>query len=171
MSGTDPVTEVALRPVDENLLERMVQAALADASADEVTPPLTPGGGWSPERVAWMRALHRGCRAGLDGPAGQATWAVVADGSVVGAVRLKRSDEAGVLETGIWLTRGVRGRDVGRRALVAVLELAGAAGAAVVCADTAVDNPAALSLLRRLGFACGPPSSGGRVPARRALGA
>jgi RimJ/RimL family protein N-acetyltransferase len=165
------VIEVALRPVDEDLLESMVQAALSDASADEVTPPLTPGGDWSPERVAWMRALHRGCRAGLDGPAGQATWAVIADGAVVGAVRLKRSDEPGVLETGIWLTRSARGRDVGRRALGAVLELARAAGAGIVRADTAADNLAALALLRRLGFDCGPPSSGGRVPARRALGA
>lgn len=87
---------VDLRPVDEATLERMIAAALADASADEVTPPLVRGEEWTPERIDWMRTLHRERRAGLDGPAGEATWAVVADGEVVGAVRLKRTGEPGV---------------------------------------------------------------------------
>jgi RimJ/RimL family protein N-acetyltransferase len=167
--NADPLSEVELRPVDEDLLERLVQAAVTDASADEVTPPLTPGDEWTPERLEWMRAFHRECRAGLDGPAGQVTWAVVVDGAVVGAVRLKRSDESGVLETGIWLTRGARGRAVGRRALAAVLERAAAAGAAAVSADTATGNVAALAVLRRLGFQVRPPTPDGRVPARREL--
>ena len=100
---------MVLVAVDEGVLEALVDAATSE-SANEVTPPLTPGGTWTPERVEWLRRLHRDCRAGLDGPAGQATWAVTEGGHVVGAVRLGRTDEDGVLETGIWLTRGTRGR-------------------------------------------------------------
>ena len=77
--------EIELIPIDEDVLDRLVAAAVSDAAADEVTPPLTPGADWTPERLEWMRGLHRGARAGLDGPDGQATWAVVAHGAVVGA--------------------------------------------------------------------------------------
>lgn len=169
MSDADPPPTVELLAVDEDVLDRLLRAAVADAAADEVTAPVTPGGGWTPERVDWMRALHRQARAGLDGPAGQATWAVLADGDVVGAVRLKRADEPGVLETGIWLTRGARGRQVGRQAVAGVLERAAMTGAHAVLAVTTADNLAALALLRRLGFECGPPDPCGRVPARRPM--
>jgi ribosomal-protein-alanine N-acetyltransferase len=87
---------VDLRPVEEETLERLIVAALADASADKVIPPLGGGGAWTAERIDWLRTLHRERRAGLDGPAGEATWAVVADGEVVGAVRLKWTGEPGV---------------------------------------------------------------------------
>jgi RimJ/RimL family protein N-acetyltransferase len=166
VSGAEPPTVVELRAVSEELLERMVRAAVTDAAANEVTAPVTPGDEWTPERLDWMRALHRDSRAGLDGPARQATWAVVADGAVVGAVRLKRTDEPGVLETGIWLTRGARHRGVGRRAIAAVLEKAGEAGAVEVSADTSTGNRSALALLRALGFECSPAPDGERVLAR-----
>ena len=58
-----------------------------------------------------------------------------------------------MLETGIWLTRGARGRGVGRRALGAVLEQAPALGAHEVRADTTRGNGPALAVLRDLGFA------------------
>src|SRR5919107_335636 len=101
---------VRLCPVDDAVLAAMVRAALTDAAPDEVTPPLTPGNTWTPERVQWLTRFHAARRAGLDGPAGEASWAVEVDGDVVGAVRLKRTAEPGVLETGIWLTRRVRGK-------------------------------------------------------------
>ena len=162
-------TDVALLPVDEAVLEQLVHAAVTDAAANEVTPPLTSGETWTPERLDWMRALHRAARAGLDGPAGQATWAVAAEGGVVGAVRLKRTDEPGVLETGIWLTRGARGRGLGRRAIAAVVETANAAGAVAVSADTTAGNRAALGLLRSLGFECSVAPDGAAVRARLRL--
>jgi RimJ/RimL family protein N-acetyltransferase len=150
-SAVPPV--VGLRAVDEETLELMVAAAQVNASANEVTPPLTRGGEWTPERIEWMRAFHRERRRGLDGPVGEATWAVVADGEVVGAVRLKKSGGQGVLEIGIWLTRGARGQGVGRAALAAVVAEARAGRARVVRAETTLGNAAAQSLLRRLGFA------------------
>ena len=90
-------------------------------SPDEVTPPMA-GSHWGPERIEWLRRLHRDRRLGLDGPLGEATWAVALDGEVVGGVRLKRMAEPDVLETGIWLTRSARGKGVGRKAIADVLD-------------------------------------------------
>ncbi len=73
------LASVALVAVDEAVLARLVHAATTDAEADEVTPAVTPGGSWTPARVAWLRDFHRVCRAGLSGPAGEASWAVVVD--------------------------------------------------------------------------------------------
>jgi RimJ/RimL family protein N-acetyltransferase len=143
---------VRLRVIDDEVLSRLVTAALTDAAPDEVTPPLTPGTAWTPERIEWMERLHTERRPGLDGPAGEATWAIELDGEIVGAVRLKRLPEPGVLETGIWLTRSARGSGVGRRALRAVLGEATAYGAHTVRADTSPQNVAAQGLLRSLGF-------------------
>jgi RimJ/RimL family protein N-acetyltransferase len=151
--------DVELRPVTEAVLARLVTAALHGATADEVTPPLTPGPAWTDERVAWLRAFHRDRRAGLDGVPAEATWAVVtsaggADGDrVVGAVRLRRTDGGGVLEAGIWLTRDARGRGVGRTAVELVLDRARGTGASVVRAETTPGNTRALAVLRALGFA------------------
>lgn len=150
---------VDLVPVTEARLARLVAAALDGAAPDEVTPPVTAGERWTPERIEWLRAFHRDRRRGLDGPRQEATWAVVEltgsgpdDEQVVGSVRLRRTGEAGVLETGIWLVREARGRGVGRRALGLLLDRAREAGATIVRADTTRDDAAALGLLRSCGF-------------------
>ncbi|WP_229741816.1 GNAT family N-acetyltransferase [Kocuria dechangensis] len=117
-----------------------------------MTPPLTVGPAWTSARVAWLRDFHRARRPGPAGPAGEATWAVVLDEQVVGSVRLKHTDEHGLLEMGIWLTRSARGRGVGRAAMDATLRQAATLGATQVQADTTVANAGALALLRRLGF-------------------
>jgi RimJ/RimL family protein N-acetyltransferase len=161
---------VALVAVDDTVLAQLVHAATTDAVADEVTPPLTAGRAWTPARVAWLRDFHRVRRAGLAGPVGEASWAVVVDGLVVGSVRLKSTDEQGVLETGIWLTRGARGRGVGRAAMVAALRQAATLGATEVRADTTVANAAALAVLRRLGFNLTPADNGHDVHAQLLLG-
>ncbi|MEJ7703356.1 MAG: hypothetical protein WKF47_06720 [Geodermatophilaceae bacterium] len=101
---------VTLVDVDEPTLDRLVDAAIIDAAADEVTASVTTGPEWSPARIAWLRELHRSCRQGLNGPAGQATWAILAEDQIVGAVRLKRTVVPGILETGIWVTRRARGQ-------------------------------------------------------------
>lgn len=151
MTGPQP-RAVALVAVDDAVLESLVEIAIMQAAADEVTPTLTAGPGWSPVRVAWLRSFHRDRRPGLDGPAGEATWAVLVDERLVGSVRLKRTDVQGVLETGVWLVRGARGRGVGTAALAALLRQASMVGATAVRADTTVCNVAALGVLRRLGF-------------------
>jgi RimJ/RimL family protein N-acetyltransferase len=161
-----PVTLVG---VDEAVLEDLVQVATSDAAADEVTPPLSPEGSWTPARVSWLRSFHRDRRAGLDGPAHEATWAVVLEGRVVGAVRLERSDRPGVLETGIWLSRRVRGRGVAKAALAAVVQEAAAAGAVAVRADTLAGNAAALAVLGRLGFELSRSDAGPGVQAHLRL--
>jgi hypothetical protein len=79
---------VVLVTIDDAVLEELVNAATTGAAADDVTPAVTPGGTWTAERIEWLRRLHRDCRAGLDGPAGQATWAITEDGRAVGAARL-----------------------------------------------------------------------------------
>jgi RimJ/RimL family protein N-acetyltransferase len=151
---------VRLAAVDDDVLERMVRAALDEAAANEVTPPVTPGEEWTPERVAWLRSFHRSRRAGLDGPDREATWAVLADGVVVGAARLKRVPETASAEVGIWLTRRARGRGVGRDAVRAVLDEARASSVSRVRADTTAANGAALGVLRGLGFECTPVDDG-----------
>lgn len=171
--GTVPEDDqpcVALSAVDEVVLEQLVLAATTDAAADEVTPPLTEGPGWTATRVTWLRSFHRARRAGLDGPAREATWAIAVDNRVVGSVRLKHTDEQGILETGLWLTRGARGRGVGRAAMVAVLQQAAGAGAAVVLAETTVANASALAVLQHLGFDTAPTEDGRGVRAFLALG-
>jgi RimJ/RimL family protein N-acetyltransferase len=160
---------VVLVAIDDAVLEELVDAATTGAAADEVTPPVTPGGTWTAERIEWLGRLHRDCRAGLDGPAGQATWAITEDGRVVGAVRLGRTDEDGVLETGIWLTRGARGHGAGHAAIAAVLDEAATRGAEAVRAETTSGNAAALRVLERLGFELSPENDGQGVRALRRL--
>ena len=146
-----PPRGVELLDVDEAVLSRLVGAALSDAEPDEVTPPMA-GPHWGPERIEWLRRLHRDRRLGLDGPLGEATWAVALAGEIVGGVRLKRMAAPDVLETGIWLTRSARGKGVGRRAVAAVLDRAQELGAREVRADTSRENTSAIYVLQRLGF-------------------
>lgn len=144
---------VTLVPVDERVLGQLVQAAITDATADDVTPPLSPGPGWTPARVEWLERFHRDRRAGLSGRAGELTWAVVAHGQVVGSVRLRRTEDRGVMEIGVWLTRTARGQGIGTSAMAAVLTHAAALDTHEVRADTTAGNLGAVRVLRRLGFA------------------
>ena len=103
------------------------------------------------ERIAWLRAYHRSHRAGLDGPTGEATWAVV-DGVVSGQVRLKRLVATGEVEVGLWVRRGVRRNGVGTKALRLAMDLAGQAGFRAVRAETTSANGGAQAVLKRHGF-------------------
>jgi RimJ/RimL family protein N-acetyltransferase len=131
-----------------------VEAAVRDASVNEVTPPVPPTDEWVPERIDWLRSFHRGRRQGLDGPAGETSWAVLADGDVVGAVRLKRIPGSNAAEVGLWLTRAARGRGIGRGAVTSALAEARARGVEAVRADTTATNRRALAVLAALGFEC-----------------
>jgi hypothetical protein len=57
--GAVDVPAVTLVDVDELTLDRLVNAAITDAAADEVTPPATTGDEWSPARIAWLKDFHR----------------------------------------------------------------------------------------------------------------
>ena len=83
---------VALLDVSEALLEQLLELALRDADADEVTPPLGTTPGWNTDRISWFREFHRASAAGLDGPAGQKSWAISCDGQLAGSLRLRRTD-------------------------------------------------------------------------------
>ncbi|MBG0738028.1 GNAT family N-acetyltransferase [Paeniglutamicibacter antarcticus] len=158
-----------LIPVSDQTLEQLVVAATTDATADEVTPPLTPGGEWTSERIEWLRHYHRSNSAGPNGATGESTWAVVASGVVCGSARLKANDEKGVFETGIWLTQTARGRGVARAAMAGIIEKAAERGAREVIADTAAGNLAAQRLLDHLGFQLSPSTETGRVEAKLEL--
>lgn len=142
--------EVRLLPLDGPLLEQLVHAATTDARADEVTAPIAPGADWSAARITWLRSYHRDRRSGLDGPEGEATWAIVIGQAVAGSVRLKKTAVPDVLETGMWLARSFRGQGAARTALTAVLSLAAGRGYATVTAETDAGNQAALGTLRSI---------------------
>jgi len=160
---------VALVGVDDAVLERLVEVATTDASADEVTPPLTAGTAWTPIRIAWLRDFHRDRRSGLDGPAGEATWAITVEQHVVGSVRLQRTERPNLLETGVWLVGRVRGRGIARAAMAAALDEAAEVGAAAVRAETTRGNAAALTVLERLGFDLTPAADSNAVYAHLVL--
>ncbi|SDL22432.1 GNAT family N-acetyltransferase, partial [Arthrobacter sp. ok362] len=90
--SAEPVPAVALLDVSEAVLELLLELALRDADADEVTPPLGTTPGWNTDRISWFREFHRASAAGLDGPAGQKSWAISCDGQLAGSVRLRRPD-------------------------------------------------------------------------------
>lgn len=152
---------VTLVDVDELVLEQLLSLAQRDASPDEVAPPLG-GPGWTPERTAWFRNYHREAAAGLDGAAGEKSWAVFSAGHAAGSVRLKRVAPAGVptAETGIWLGRTYRSRGIGSAALTLVLEHARRAGLSRVTARTLAGNRAARQLLASAGCRLTPDDDG-----------
>jgi RimJ/RimL family protein N-acetyltransferase len=162
-AADDPA--VTLVDVDELTLDQLVNAAITDAAANEVTPPVTTGDKWSPARIAWLKDFHRTRRTGLSGPVGEATWAILASDQVVGSVRLTRTAVPEILETGIWLTRRTRGHGVGRLAMAGVLQTAATLSAQGVRAETTTGNRAALRLLRSLGFNLVASKDGARVAA------
>lgn len=159
---------VTFARVGDDCLDALVAAAVADAAPDDVTPPLTGGDGWTPERIAWLRAYHRERQGGLDEPPFEISWAVRSGERVLGAVRLRRT-APGDADTGIWLVRSVRGAGVGTRAVAFALNRAREhEDLRCVGATTTASNAAAQGLLRRLGFVVS-PGDGDAVHATYAL--
>jgi ribosomal-protein-alanine N-acetyltransferase len=154
--------DVSLVDVDDNVLDQLLELAKRDASPDEVAPPLG-GPGWNLERTAWFFSHHRPASHGLDGEAGEKTWAISADGSLAGSIRLKRV-EAGngreAAETGIWLGRSFRSLGIGSAALRLVLAEAREAGVLRVTARTLAGNVGAQRLLAAAGAVLTPADDG-----------
>ncbi len=155
---------VLLLDVDDEILERLLAAAIADADLREVMPPVAGPPGWTQARLDAFRAFHRARRA-LAGPLGEITFAVSADGQVVGSGRLKRTGPPETLETGLWLTRSSRGRGIGTAALQCLLDQARRASATAVTAETTAANAAAVAVLRHTGSALTIDADSGQVHA------
>ena len=141
-----PTGNVALRPLDEPLLERLLAAAVAESDPEEVMPPVDGPPGWTDTRRAAFVAFHR-ARALAADPV-ERTWAVLTDGEVAGAVRAEPVDAEGAVELGIWIGRRWRGQGVGR---LAMRDLLDELDEDRVVASTTADNAAAQRLLRGLG--------------------
>ncbi|MEJ3745581.1 GNAT family N-acetyltransferase [Actinomycetes bacterium KLBMP 9797] len=144
--------------------EALLAVAVAEADPADVMPPVAGPPGWTAARRAAFRAFHRLFFQGLAGPHRTIMFGVVADGHLVGMIRMRRSG-ADSVETGMWLGRSARGRGIGSAALRALVAEAAAAGARTVVAETTSDNHAALAALRRCGALLTADPTSGKVVA------
>ena len=144
------VPAVAIVPVDEDVLDVLLGVAVADAEPIDVMPPVAGPPGWTDAARAAFAAHHRSRRPGLAGPHAEVTWAILADGAVVGSARLHRVGP-GCLEMGVWLGRSARAHGVGTALVPLLVAEAGRLGATTVIAETTADNVGALATLRRNG--------------------
>src|SRR5262249_44146817 len=134
---------VTLQPIDESLLPRLLDVAVADADPDEVMPHVAGPSGWTDARRDAFREYHR--------PADGVSYAVLIDGEVAGAVRLAPSEVPGAVEAGIWLGRSVRGSGHGTETMRLLIDEARTGGATALIAETTVSNLAAVGVLRAHG--------------------
>jgi RimJ/RimL family protein N-acetyltransferase len=161
--------DVDLVAIDEEMLERLTEVAVADAEPGEVMPPVSGPDRWTPSHVGAFRAFHRDRRAGLCGPWREATFAVWVEGRVVGSARLASTGVSGVLEVGLWLARSARGRGIGTAVLPALVEAARHAGATTVVAETIATNQSAVAALRRNNFLLADEADSNGIHAQLAL--
>jgi RimJ/RimL family protein N-acetyltransferase len=149
--GAVNAEHVELRPLDERLLDALLETAVADSDPAEVMPTTDPRASWTPaHREAFLR-FHRERSLADPGNRVETTYAVVVDGRVAGAARLQAHAGGHSVETGVWLGRSHRNRGVGTAVLRLVLAAARGTGARRLLAHTTVDNLAAQQLLRRAG--------------------
>jgi hypothetical protein len=125
--------KVRLAPVDEDNLEPLLAVAAAEATPDEVMPPVEAPAGWSHARREAFRAFHRRHFGGLAGPTRTVMYAILVDAQVVGMIRLAWRDGSSgrdgsserdgsaersgartmEMETGMWLGQSARGQGFG----------------------------------------------------------
>ncbi|WP_158676899.1 GNAT family N-acetyltransferase [Wenjunlia vitaminophila] len=144
-------SDVVLQRLDEDLLQELLEAAVADADPREVMPPVAGPSGWTSERrVAFLR-FHQS--RSLSAEPVESTYAIVVGKTVVGAARLCPMEDPvrRAVEVGVWIGRSHRGSGVGRAVLHQLLDLACAEGFDSVFASTKVDNAAAQRLLTGVG--------------------
>jgi RimJ/RimL family protein N-acetyltransferase len=135
------MSTVKLRPIDEELLSRLLDVAVAGADPDEVMPAAPGPSGWTPERRTAFGDYYGSARA----------YAIQADDELVGATRLTPAEAPGASEVGIWLARSARGKGHGTEALHLLAEEARSQGLTALIAETNTSNPAAVGALRTLG--------------------
>lgn len=137
------MSTVTLQPVDDELLSRLLDVAVANADPDEVMPPVPGPPGWNDARRAAFREYHRSKDDG--------TYAVLVDGKVVGAARLAPAEAPGAVEAGIWLARSARRKGYSTSALRLLIDEARARGASALVAETEATNVPAIAALRSIG--------------------
>ncbi|WP_211239265.1 GNAT family N-acetyltransferase [Actinokineospora inagensis] len=138
---------VRLLPLDEATTERLLTVAVHEARPVDVMPVQEATITWTPAAENAFREFHR---SHFEGANGTVMYAVEAEGSLTGMIRMARvsQDEA---ETGMWLGRSARGKGIGTAALRALVAEAAAVGVRTIVADTASGNSAALGALRTCG--------------------
>ncbi|GAA1899217.1 GNAT family N-acetyltransferase [Asanoa iriomotensis] len=142
---------VQLTPLDDDLTERLLAVAVADADPTEVIPPVDGPPGWIARRQQFFRAFHRERQPGLAGPLRTVMYAITTDYRIVGMIRLTLDETGQEAEVGMWLARSARGQGLATEALRQLLDEARRAGARTVKADTTPENQAAQAVLRRVG--------------------
>ncbi len=159
--------DVELCAVDEEGLEQLLRVAVTHAEPEDTMPPVPGPPGWTDERRAAFCEHHRARWAGLDGPGGEATYAVRAGDQVVGAARLARraAPESTTLEAGVWVADSLRGRGLGTAVLSALIDAAADAGATRIVAETTTANAGAVGILRACGAVLSPPGPDGAIHA------
>lgn len=142
--------DVTLRQLDEDLLQDLLEAAVADADPHEVMPPVAGPAGWTAERRTAFSRFHRSRSLSAD-PV-EVTYAIVVGDAVVGAARLCPVQGAEhTVEAGVWIGRSHRGSGVGGQVLHHLLALARAGGFDSLFVSTTPDNTASQRLLTALG--------------------
>lgn len=143
-------SDVTLGPLDENLLQDLLDVAAADADPLEVMPPVDGPAGWTDEcRKAFLQ-FHRS--RSLSAEPVESTYAIVVGEAVAWAARLfPLKDARYAVEAGVWIGRSYRSSGVGRVVSRQLLDLARADGVERLFASTTVGNTAAQRLLAALG--------------------
>jgi RimJ/RimL family protein N-acetyltransferase len=137
------MSTVTLRPIDEELLPRVLAAAVSGVHPADTMPDVPQTQGWTPERRAAFTDFQRS----LFGT----SYAIMNGEEVVGWTRLTPAEAPGTAETGIWLARDARGKGNAVAALHLLIEEARAQGKTALIAETNAANHAAVGVLRTLG--------------------
>ncbi|MFL6051762.1 MAG: GNAT family N-acetyltransferase [Actinoallomurus sp.] len=137
------MSTVTLQPVDENLLPRLLELAVAEADPHEVMPGEPEALRWTDARRTAFTEYHR--------PAAGAAYAVLVDGRLVGAARTTPAEAPGAVQASIWLARPARGKGYSTEAFCLLIDEARAHGASAIIAETQLSNTAAVCMLRSLG--------------------
>lgn len=143
-------SDVTLRQLDEDLLQDLLDVAVADADPYEVMPPVVGPAGWTAERRTAFSRFHQS--RSLSAEPVEATYAIVVEDAVVGAARLYPLESAKhAVEAGVWIGRSHRGSGVGGAVLSHLLTLARAGGFDSLFVSTKPDNTASQRLIAALG--------------------
>lgn len=120
---------------------------LDEAPAPAAAPRLTPGGLFDRETLELLRR-----HAAVVG--GDAAWLMVVDGEAVGVISIKERDAHGRWDIGYGVAPAREGRGHATAAVAALKDVASAAGACGLTAETLPDSGASPRVLRRNGFTC-----------------
>ncbi|MFF0448897.1 GNAT family N-acetyltransferase [Streptomyces sp. NPDC004609] len=145
-------SDVTLRPLDDDLLQQVLDTAVSDADPLEVMPPVDGPGGWTDARRAAFLRFHRS-RALAAVPV-ESSYAVMSGPAVAGVARLfPLDDERHTAEAGMWIGRSHRGGGIGRTVFTLLLGAARAEGFDSLLVCTSPGNTAVRRILAERGIA------------------